>query len=36
VPLAGLEDGIVLRDISGIEFVHKSGVLRKDWRGQSE
>jgi hypothetical protein len=36
VPLAGLEDGIVRRNISRIEFVHKSGVLREDWRGQSE
>jgi hypothetical protein len=36
MPLAGLEDGIVRRHISGIEFVHKSGLLRKDWRGQSE
>jgi hypothetical protein len=36
MPLAGLEDGIVLRDIGGIEFVNQSGVLRKDWRGQSE
>jgi len=36
VPLAGVEDGIVLRDIGGIQFVHKSGMLGKDWRGQSE
>ena len=36
MPLAGLEDGIVLRDIGGIEFVQKSGVLRKDWRGKSK
>jgi len=36
VPLAGVEDGIVRRDIVGIKFVQKSGLLRKDWRGQSE
>src|SRR5580704_1836714 len=26
----------VLRDIGGIEFVYQEGVMRKDWRGQSE
>ena len=34
--LARLADGIMCGDISGIEFVHKSRMLREDRRGQSE